>query len=155
MGMDIYGNAPRSETGRYFRNNVWWWRPLWEYCENVAADIIPADNLGHSNDGWGLDDAGALALAERLRYATEQGHTRAYAGLYRARLSSLSPEPCDICGATGHRANPPQTGPGTLVCNACHGKGAVPHFATHYPFSEENVQEFAAFLRECGGFRIC
>jgi hypothetical protein len=54
-----------------------------------------------------------------------------------------------------HGANPPQTGPGTLVCNACHGKGAVPHFATHYPFSEENVQEFAAFLRECGGFRIC
>ena len=29
-----------SNPGVYFRNNVWWWRPLWNYCLAVAEDII-------------------------------------------------------------------------------------------------------------------
>jgi hypothetical protein len=28
MGMDVYGKEPKSDKGEYFRNNVWWWRPL-------------------------------------------------------------------------------------------------------------------------------
>lgn len=24
MGMDVYGKAPSSQTGEYFRNNIWW-----------------------------------------------------------------------------------------------------------------------------------
>jgi hypothetical protein len=31
MGFDVYGKSARSEKGEYFRNNVWWWRPLAEY----------------------------------------------------------------------------------------------------------------------------
>jgi hypothetical protein len=42
-----------------------------------------------------------------------------------------------------------------LLCNACDGKGEVPDVETHYPFDEDNVREFAGFLRVCGGFRIC
>lgn len=51
MGMDVIGQSPVSERGEYFRNNVWWWHPLWEYCERLAPDLIPSDNLGHYNDG--------------------------------------------------------------------------------------------------------
>jgi hypothetical protein len=75
MGMDVFGNAPRSDRGAYFRNNVWWWHPLWQYCETVATDIIPDGNPGHSNSGWGLNEAGANALAERLELALRSGHT--------------------------------------------------------------------------------
>jgi hypothetical protein len=57
-------------------------------------------------------------------------------------------------GATGKRAKPPQTGPGSVPCNACNGTGRVPDFDTHYPFSVETVREFVAFLRACGGFEI-
>ena len=155
MGMDVYGNTPRSDRGTYFRNNVWWWHPLWQYCETVAADIIPTGNLGHSNNGWGLDDDGATALAERLELALRSGHTHRYADLYHQRLRSLPHQPCTVCGATGHRAEPPATGPGPLLCNACDGRGEVPDFETHYPFDEDNVREFAEFLQLCGGFRIC
>ena len=30
MGFDVYGKDPDpgSGSGEYFRNNVWWWRPL-------------------------------------------------------------------------------------------------------------------------------
>jgi len=31
MGFDIYGSSPKSEKGKYFRNSVWWWRPLAEF----------------------------------------------------------------------------------------------------------------------------
>ncbi|MBB4730513.1 hypothetical protein [Xanthomonas arboricola] len=155
MGMDVYGKAPVSEKGEYFRNNIWWWHPLWRYCEHLAPDLIPENNLGHSNDGWGLNRRKSQALADRLAAALDSGETEQHAQAYKAYLDSLPPEPCRICGGTGHRAPPPETGPGSLSCNGCNGQGSVPNFSTHYPFSVENVREFEAFLRDCGGFRIC
>jgi len=155
MGMDVFGKAPTSEKGKYFRNNIWWWHPLWQYCEQRAPDLIPENNLGHSNDGWGLNRRNSLKLADRLAAALDSGETLQYAQAYKQRLDALPLEPCDICGATGHRAEPPATGPGPLPCNGCNGQGSVPNFSTHYPFSVENVREFVAFLRDCGGFRIC
>jgi hypothetical protein len=153
--MDVYGKAPVSEKGEYFRNNIWWWHPLWRYCEHLAPDLIPENNLGHSNDGWGLNRRKSQALADRLAAALDSGETEQHAQAYKAYLDSLPPEPCRICGGTGHRAPPPETGPGSLSCNGCNGQGSVTNFSTHYPFSVENVREFEAFLRDCGGFRIC
>ncbi|HEP8940006.1 TPA: hypothetical protein VDU81_004100 [Pseudomonas aeruginosa] len=154
MGMDVFGQSPVSERGEYFRNNVWWWHPLWEYCERLAPDLIPSDNLGHSNDGWGLDGPASLELANRLAAALTAGEVEQYENAYAAFLAALPDEPCTICAGTGKRAEPPHTGAGTLPCNGCEGSGRRPHFATHYPFSAENVREFAAFLRDCGGFNI-
>ena len=154
MGMDVFGKSPTSERGKYFRNNVWWWHPLWDYCERLAPDIIPSDNLGHSNDGWGLSNRAALKLADRLASALASGQTEQYAQRYAAYLESLSDEPCSVCGATGKRAAPPAIGPGMQACNCCNGTGHTPSFEKHYPFSTENVREFEAFLRECGGFNI-
>ena len=154
MGMDVFGKSPTSERGKYFRNNVWWWHPLWDYCERLAPDIIPSDNLGHSNDGWGLSNRAALKLADRLATALASGATEQYAQCYVAYLESLPDEPCTVCGATGKRAAPPAIGPGTQPCNCCNGSGHTPSFEKPYPFSVENVREFEAFLRECGGFNI-
>lgn len=155
MGMDVIGRFPISERGQYFRNNVWWWHPLWHYCMSVAPDIIPRDNLGHSNDGWGLPDRKARKLADRLAAALASGETEQYAKDYATYLEQLPDESCTICGGTGHRAVPPNIGPGLLSCNGCNETGRVPSFEKHYPFSVENVREFEAFLRDCGGFRIC
>lgn len=155
MGMDVFGKAPTSGKGEYFRNNVWWWHPLWHYCEQLAPDLIPGDNLGHSNDGWGLNRRKSLKLAERLAAAIASGETDHYALARKQHLASLPPEKCSICDGAGHRAEAPHTGPGLLHCNGCDGKGEVPAFQTNYPFSTENVREFEAFLRACGGFRIC
>ncbi len=155
MGMDVFGKSPITEEGKYFRNNVWWWHPLWRYCEQIAPDLIPKDNPGHYNDGWGLSHRKSLKLADRLAAAIASGATAQYEQDYRQHLASLPPVKCDTCGGTGHRAEPPQTGPGTRLCNSCNGKGEVPDFQAHYPFSVENVREFVVFLRGCGGFRIC
>jgi hypothetical protein len=154
MGMDLFGNAPISDQGAYFRCNIWWWHPLWKYCEETAPDIIPSDNLGHFNDGWGLGKTDSLALADRLAGMLASGETQAYEKRFMARRKALPSKPCTVCGGTGRCAEPPQSGPGPRPCNACDGKGMVPDFETNHPFSAEIVRGFEAFLRDCGGFQI-
>ena len=46
-----------SNKGIYFRNNCWWWRPLWDFCYNVAPELISSElwGDGHHNSGAGLN----------------------------------------------------------------------------------------------------
>jgi hypothetical protein len=69
MGMDVSGLAPTTEAGKYFRNNCWWWRPLWYYCEQVAPDLAEKVEYAQSNDGDGLK---TQAECDRLADALEQ-----------------------------------------------------------------------------------
>ncbi len=72
MGMDVFGREPKNETGKYFRNNVWYWRPLAELCQGLAPEICKACRYWQSNDGDGLDEAGAEALAASLAVELRQ-----------------------------------------------------------------------------------
>lgn len=174
MGMDVYGKKPTSEKGEYFRNNVWWWRPLWDYCCEVGADVIGESlaEAGHYNDGQGLDGVMALALAEILRDELESGRTAEYERKNNEYRASLPRENCDLCGATGIRTdkigvemNQPTkelpvevqilTGRTHGWCNGCNGVGTTENWQASYPFSTENVREFVEFLTDCGGFAIC
>jgi hypothetical protein len=103
MGMDINGRKPTGERGEYFRNNVWWWRPLADYCITVAPDICAACRYWHSNDGDGLDAAGAFALAEALQKEIDAGRTETYARRYASEQELMPNEPCGICAGTGVR----------------------------------------------------
>ena len=129
MSMDVYGNSPASEQGRYFRDTVWEWYPLWQYCEHLAPDLLPAGNPGYTNDGWGLDERDSLALALRLTQALDSGETKRYEESHAAGLVALPPEARNLCEMMGS----------TLA---------------DFSFSVENVREFAVFLRDCGGFQI-
>ena len=62
-------------VGHYFRNNCWWWRPLWNYCYHVADDIISEDvfNNGHHNSGAGLGERDAKRLGNRLLHKIRVG----------------------------------------------------------------------------------
>jgi hypothetical protein len=171
MGMDVYGTKPTSERGEYFRNNVWWWRPLWDYCNYVAPDLCNTVN-GDTNDGDGLDEEGAKALSLVLKVSLSDGTCEAYQANRNREIAELPNEECNLCNKTGIRTDNigKEQGMDTKVlpddkaimlgrdtgwCNGCDGLGWKPHFATHYPFSKENVQEFAEFLAESGGFSIC
>lgn len=58
MGVDITGRKAQNKHGEYFRNNWWHWRPLWEFCRQVAPEIVTPElyDACHSNDGEGLPD---------------------------------------------------------------------------------------------------
>lgn len=153
MGMDVDGIAPASKTGEYFRNSGWWWRPLWDYCHHIAPELISDDlhKAGHYNDGAGLDAAGAKALAAILREEIRTGHCAIYANDRAARLDGMPDEDCQHCRGTGRRHD---LGRKDWACNACEGKGHKRPYDTYYGFDVDNVQKFAAFLSDSGGFKI-
>lgn len=165
MGMDVFGVAPRNETGEYFRNNVWWWRPLWDYCEQVIQkhELPLHVEYAQSNDGDGLDDEGAKLLAQALTIELDSGQTMLYEIEYTGQQEQMPDKVCHLCNGD-ERGALIQEGWYDYVegqetfrnpCNACQGKGTERPTATWYPFSEENVLEFRNFLLHCGGFQIC
>ena len=153
--MDVSGKAPAADVGKYFRNNVWWWRPLWTYIEEIAPDLAGGIS-GQTNDGEGLDDEGAQQLTAILTDEIASGRTEKYARKRAQHLESLPDEPCEFCAGTGRRHDGLTSGRDTadFACNACGGAGMVRPWSTHYPFDVENVVAFRDFVAASGGFAI-
>lgn len=175
MGMDVYGKNPSDKMGEYFRNSVWSWHPLWDYCEHVASEITNKVKHAHSNDGDGLNDVESRALAAILVQELDSGRTAAYKDSYDAAIAALPDRECDLCDGTGvrkdrvvdfsqevvknawhpYKKNQPHPRHGQIGwCNACDGVGRRPDFRVHYGFRVDNVAEFIGFLKHCGGFEI-
>jgi len=172
MGMDVYGISPKSEQGEYFRNNVWWWHPLWEYCQKAHPELVGDDPTGgHYNDGYGLDEDGAINLGRSLLLDWENGLATLAERLFHEERAALPPIPCEYCDSTGIRTDgigiklgmPEQelspavaayTGRTHGYCNGCEGVGHLFEHATAYNFSADNVRKFALFLLDSGGFAI-
>ncbi len=87
MGMDVFGVAPTNESGNYFRANIWWWHPLWDYCCDVAPDVIDEglQDAGRYNAGATLTAWEAVRLADRLMSEMLSGATQAYAAEFARR----------------------------------------------------------------------
>lgn len=85
-------------------------------------------------------------------------------GRWTGTLDGYEPEkdernmaPCDLCGATGKRAEPPNVGPGELPCNGCDGTGIkvnwpgqwVRHDGDVMPVEKLTAEHVAKFYRFC------
>ena len=148
MGMDVYGN-----NGNYFRNNCWYWRPLWNYVSQVCSDVISKEdyNGGNYNDGYFISENKCKSIVEILNTLLENGEVKKYEIKRQKELDNLPLEKCNDCNGTGKRNDKYVQG----ECNGCNGKGKVKGFDAMYPFEEENVREFRDFVKDSGGFEIC
>jgi len=146
MGFDLTGKEPKQKVGEYFRNNCWYWRPLWEFVEKTCSDIITPEEVksGHYNDGMLITSSKAIAIAKRLREAVENGEALQYKQDREKFLESLPDEDC-FCVEKKLE---------TATCKACNGTGKREAWAKSYPFTVENVTEFATFCANSGGFEI-
>jgi hypothetical protein len=151
MGFDVIG-----KKGTDFRNNVWGWRPLADYCMDLAPEIAEKCECWHLNEGGGLEEEDALALADRLQQEIDSGRCAAYETDYSARIEAMPEKLCRVCEGTGIRNPGPGDGHGgtSVTCYWCEGSGRTKPWEANYPFSVENVRNFIAFLRGCGGFEI-
>ena len=104
-----------SQAGIYFRNNVWYWRPLWEYVAVACDDILTLKDYkrGQYNDGHIINAEKAMALGERLRESLSK---------YDKIVKKLGDE--------------------------------LKNLSKSYTFDKENVEEFANFCINSGGFSI-
>lgn len=174
MGMDVYGNNPTSKAGEYFRNNVWWWRPLADYIEHFGpAEVVAKCERWHTNEGYGLGADDSIRLADALQALIDQGHTKAQQDEWERMVAAEPTVECKFCGGSGEanaRADRAKVAAGYLqrclageapvavvekseACSNCGGSGRVTASYAYY-FDADNVQDFVHFLRASGGFQI-
>ncbi len=117
-----------DNPGIYFRNNVWWWRPLWDYVCNECTDILDKEDMtaGHYNDFKVISKEKALEIADILFKKIKSGHTDKYAAAFEKDRKELKKS-----------------------------DNKEIEFMSSYPFNTKNVKRFAEFCKESGGFEIC
>jgi len=68
-----------DNPGIYFRNNVWWWRPLWDFtCYYVGCLTDKDHQEGHSNGGHIISANKAKQIAVTLKELLEGGEVNLY-----------------------------------------------------------------------------
>jgi len=142
-----------NNPGDYFRANVWWWRPLWDYVCHVCDDILIEEDMekGTYNDGHEIDNEKALAIADRLKTLHKNGDMLKHQIEREAYLKGLDKIDCTTCNGTGQRNDEYVKGD----CNGCNGEGKRESWETSYPFETDFVMDFAKFCEQSGGFSIC
>ena len=204
MGFDLHGLSPSNEQvpdcdfsdekttqayfawqsntkGAYFRQNVWGWRPVWQYVMENCGDIISVEDAqrGSYNDGHEITKEKAKLISNRINSLHKSGELANHARTYATEMDSLPDEECKICNGTGTRKEwegwqseelwlmyhdslkeeDSLGGYGWAKeckgCNSCHGVGKVKNFDRSYRFDVESILEFAEFCEYSGGFRIC
>ena len=120
-----------SETGGYFRANVWWWRQLWNFTCQVCEDVMTDDdrNAGDSNSGTEITEETCVKMLPLMNKAIkEKDHEK-----YEAEVTQA----IDDC---------PKDKNGWP-------KGDDNWWA-NYPFSSKFFEQFTVFVERSGGFTI-
>lgn len=167
MGFDLYSTGKhKSDTGEYFRNNVWWWRRLADFVitETGVVDEKDADNW-HENGGHQVSQQEAEQIANQLEYLIATGRVQEYAKEVQEKISRAE--------ETNKKVQEKFDKLHEKAIAETNDKGIIPRdYPEHlkaewnslweekdnnenYPFALENVKQFIAFCRESNGFRIC
>ena len=88
---EIYTDWQEENCGTYFRNNVWFWRPLWNFVTGCCADILTEKDIesGYMNDGHRISNTKSKRIASRLRKFFKDGSVDAYESWYTRKISQL------------------------------------------------------------------
>ena len=160
------GKYQEEVVGDYFRNNVWWWRPLASYVIKYTGCIDESDHEYWSeNGGHEVDDETAKQIHNQLQVLIESGHTQKFQDDYeKERLKAekhndkVEKELEKFCKSVEKKLGKTNLAPADFP-KADHDEWErIYHkrkWNASYPFSVENVKEFAEFCRFSGGFKIC
>jgi len=85
-----------------------------------------------------------------LKTEISSGRMQEYADERIKEIKEMPEVACDLCMGSGFRDDAFMKG----ECNKCKGKGRIGPMEYSYPFSVQNVIDFAAFCIESGGFEI-
>ncbi len=158
-----------DNPGDYFRNNVWWWRPLWNFvCESCDDFLTDKDmGKGDSNSGYKISKTKAIKISKRLfeelangnvdnlerQHTLRMAKAEAHNKEVREELDRITKECKDKFPIHADKlvpANYPE--PYKTQWDETYAKE---DWAASYPFNAENVKNFAEFCQQSGGFTIC
>lgn len=197
MGFDIYGLAPKVKSkqptidwekatsedkdnyfqkknkweqenpGTYFRNNVWWWRPLADIILDKCSDLISHEQAKdmHNNSGRRFSKGTSIAIANRLQSLIDDGFIDEHEKEIDAQIK--------IAKATNEKVEAKLKALKEKVEELRPNQNLAPvdypspynkhweeindekDWRDSYPFNKENVIEFIKFSKASGGFEIC
>ena len=155
-----------ANPGSYFRNNVWWWRPLWNFVCNTCDDFLSEKDMegGSYNDGRKISKTKAVKIGKRLSEKLADGTVDMVCRRYE-----LAKARADVHNKKVQK----NLDKITKECQDKHGKDLVPanypepfktlwketydtkSWDSDYPFRKDNIEDFATFCLQSGGFEIC
>ena len=161
---NAYEKWEKENPGVYFRNNVWWWRPLWMYVCASCEDILTEEDMskGTWNDGHKISKTKSKKIAARLRKMLKNLEVKMYAvhaEEERQEAVQHNKEVQEKIDALNEEVKQ-------------FGSDLVPKdypepyktrwdklqewkkWEANYPFSVDNVREFEIFCEQSGGFSI-
>jgi hypothetical protein len=126
-----------SQSGTYFRNNVWWWRPLADYVLRFTK-VIPENEHEHwgYNDCYEVSQENAEMISQQLDHLIKSGHCKAYADKFEKQRLKIEKQFPDQYKRKWDQLYDKK------------------NFNGNYPFSVDNVKEFSEFCKNSGGFTI-
>jgi len=156
-----------ENPGRHFRNNVWWWRPLWNYVCEQCQDFLTVKDMsgGGSNDGHKISNTKALKISKRLSKLIAEGlvdEEDRRMSLLIAKARASNQEIKEQMDDINKEVNKNHVGNSIVPANY-----PEPYYTNwktlqsqhdwdgDYPFDKDNIKNFAKFCKESGGFEIC
>ena len=120
-----------SESGGYFRANVWWWRRIWIFTCNICKDVMTQNDIdaGDSNSGIEISEETCLKMLPLMKEAIKDGSAMDYQKTVTEYCASVEKEDNGFIKSDDD-------------------------FMANYPFSVEYFKEFTTFVERCGGFTI-
>jgi hypothetical protein len=197
MGFDIYGLAPKLKSkqptidwenatkedqdnyfqkrqkwedenpGSYFRNNVWWWRPLANIILDKCSDLITHEQAHdiHNNSGRRFSKGTSIAIANRLQSLIDNGFIDRHEKEIDARVKKAKEHNKKVeAKLKALKEKVEELRPNQNLAPKDYPSPYDKHWTeinnerdwgSSYPFSKENVIEFIKFSRASGGFEIC
>ena len=162
-----YNKWEKENPGHYFRNNVWWWRPLADFVLWLADEEFTEEERKrwHDNGGFKVSEKKANIIADLLEMAIEKGmanrmeeenkRTMAKARKHNKKIEEQHKELRKIVEEkTGKKELAPIEFPEPFK-SQWDDIQKMTDYKAHYPFSLDNVKEFIIFCRASGGFEIC
>ena len=164
---DLKEKYENNNPGYYFRNNVWFWRPLWDFVCNTCDDVLTDKDIksGHTNDGHKISATKANKIASRLNKHLKSGvvdeiekmhkEKAAKAKKHNAKIEAkLEQIKIDVKELTGKDNLVPRDYPEELYAKWTRTYNTK-DWNDSYPFSKKNIKDFAKFCKQSGGFEIC
>ena len=168
---DAVDKYRQENKGVYFRNNWWYWRPMWDFVNEKCNDLIDQElyDKGHGNDG-DVDQELAIDISKRIltkevldeakrkqeeydkdaKPKQEFNELLSKAGklYFDEIIKPMYPDKKNLVPADLEKLDKDAYKKwDALIFGLQYGE-------TSYPFSWENVQEFGEFCAQSGGFEI-
>jgi len=164
--VEAVGTFEETNKGVYFRNNVWWWRPLAEYvCEHTGVVDDKDKASWQCNDGHKVSEEEAEQIANQLEHLIKTGHTQEHSNQIQETVKNAEVKNKKLQALfdalakkaieeTGNKDIAPSEYP-EYFKEEWEKLWKKRDNRANYPFSVGNVKEFIEFARNSGGFEIC